>query len=50
MKTQCPECGESKVAVLKKERMPSGKTKLIQKCSKCGKIFETIVTEEAQGG
>jgi uncharacterized Zn finger protein len=42
----CPACGGQEVVVIKKERMPSGKTKLIQKCKKCGKIFETITTEE----
>jgi uncharacterized Zn finger protein len=44
-KDECPAGGEHEFVVLKKERMPSGKTKLIQKCKKCGKFFETTVSE-----
>ena len=43
---ECPAGGKHEFVVLKKERMPSGKTKLIQKCKKCRKIFESIVSEE----
>jgi hypothetical protein len=42
----CPKGGEHELVTLKRERMSSGKTKLIQKCKKCGKFMETIVEEE----
>ena len=42
---ECPAGGKHEFVVLKKERMPNGKTKLIQKCKKCKKFFETIVSE-----
>jgi hypothetical protein len=41
----CPKGGQHELIVIKKERMPSGKTKLIQKCKKCGKFMETVVSE-----
>lgn len=43
---ECPEGGKHELIVIKKERMPSGKTKLIQKCKKCKNFFETIVSKE----
>ena len=43
---KCPECGSTELVVIKRERMPSGKTKLIQKCKKCGKFLETVVSEK----
>lgn len=44
----CPAGGEHEFIVLKKELMPSGKTKLLQKCKKCKKFFEVEVSEEGK--
>lgn len=42
---ECPKGGQHELVLIKKERMPSGKAKLIQKCKKCGKFLETIASE-----
>ena len=45
-KDKCPAGGEHELTLVKKERLPTGKTKLIQSCKKCKKFFETIVSED----